>query len=83
MKDSVIQLKTGVQYYILEELEYKSKKYAYALQCNLETDTIDEENHIIMEIRMENDNMIVDEIQDDNLAIEIAKEFQKKFQTQV
>lgn len=80
MKDKIIELKTGVQYYILKELEYKSKKYAYAMQCDLKNDTLDEENPVVMELINENDNIVVKEIEDDNIALEVIKEFQKKFQ---
>ncbi len=81
MKNTVIQLKTGVSYYILEELVYNQKKYVMTVECNLDNDEMEEENLVMMEVKVENDNVIVDEIQDDNVALEVLKLFQKKFQS--
>ena len=41
VKDRIIELDNGINYYILEEISYKNKKYILAVVCNLEEETVD------------------------------------------
>lgn len=80
MKDKIIQLKTKDSYYILDEITYQNKRYAYAIPCDLETDFMNKDIAILMELTIEQQEIIVNEIQDDNIALEVLKIFQKRFQ---
>ena len=80
MKDMIFKLKNGKDYYILEELSHNNQKYALAIECNLEKDEINEEELVVMEVKVIDDNLIVDEIQDDNIAEEVITLFQEKIQ---
>ena len=53
MKNKVVKLHKGKDYYIIEELEYFGHLYALAAECNLEKDTINESELFLMEVRME------------------------------
>ena len=80
MKDKIISLKNGDSYYILDEIDYLEKKYAYGIPCNLKNESLNEGTAIIMELKTEQNQIIVDEIYDDEIALEVLKLFQKKFQ---
>ena len=80
MKDMIFKLKNGKDYYILEELSHNNQKYALATECNLEKDEINEEELVVMEVKVIDDNLIVDEIQDDNIAEEVITLFKEKIQ---
>ena len=80
MKDKVVKLHNGKDYYIIEELEYFGHLYAIAAECNLEEDTIKENELVLMEIQMDSQGMIAKEVKEETLANEIIKEFQKKMQ---
>lgn len=80
MKDMILKLKNGKDYYVLEEIEHDNKKYALVTECNLEKDEINEEELVVMEVKVINDELIVDEIYDDNIAEEVVMLFREKFQ---
>ena len=80
MKNKVVKLHNGKDYYIIEELEYFGHLYALAAECDLEKDTINESELFLMEVRMEKDRLIAEEGPDEIRAGEVIKEFQKKMQ---
>lgn len=71
IKDKIIKT-NEINYYILEEIEYDNKKYVMAAECNLEKDTFNDEKYIIMEIKIENNELITADIEDMDLASTIA-----------
>lgn len=83
MKDIILKLKNGKDYYILEELSHNNKKYALATECNLEKDEINEEELVVMEVKVIDDDLIVDEIYDDNIADEVVMLFKEKIQNNI
>jgi hypothetical protein len=68
IKDRIITLNNNHEFYILEEMEYNQKKYVLAAECDTKTDTIEQENLTVMEIKLIGDNIAADNIVDDNLA---------------
>ena len=82
MKDAILKLANNKSYYILEELDYNNKKYAFASECNLEKETLNEDEFVVMEVKLINDELVVDEIYDDKVAEEVTLLFKKKFQEQ-
>ena len=80
MKDKILKLKNGKDYYVLEELAHNNKKYALATECNLEKEEINEEELVVMEVKVIDDNLIIDEIYDDNIVEEVIILFKEKIQ---
>lgn len=80
MKDTILKLKNNKYYYILEELSYNNKKYAFATEYNPTEETVNEEEFIVMEIKLKDDKIVIDKIHDDNLTEEVTMLFRDKFQ---
>ena len=68
VKDKVIQMDNGKNYYVLEEIEYNGKKYILTLECDLNMDTVDSDNYLIMELGMLDGELSISTIKDDNVA---------------
>lgn len=73
IRDKIIELESGINYYILEEITYNNKKYALAVECDLEKEEINEDKYIVMELKLENNNLITADIEDDKEAAIISK----------
>ena len=78
MKNSLINLKNGNSFYILEDTVYNNKNYALAVSIN-EDDT-NKMNVVVMEYYFENGQIIVSEIADDNIAKTVTELLQQKLQ---
>ncbi len=68
LKDKVVQSENGRQYYVLEEINYDNKKYALALECDIDNDLINKDDYIVMEVTMNGDDLFLKNINDDDLA---------------
>ena len=73
IRDKIIELENGVNYYILEELTYNNKKYALAVECDLEKEEMNDDKYIVMEIKLDNNNLTTAYIEDDKAAAIISK----------
>ena len=69
----------GKEYYILEEMQYNSKKYLLSIECDLDSDEIDEDNYHVMELTIENDNLKINQIKDNELALKVTNMLINKF----
>lgn len=78
MKNSLINLKNGNSFYILEDTVYNNKNYALAVSIN-EDDT-NKMNVVVMEYYFENGQIMVSEIADDNIAKTVTELLQQKLQ---
>lgn len=78
MKNSLINLKNGNSFYILEDTTYNNKNYALAVSIN-EDDT-NKMNVVVMEYYFENGQIMVSEIADDNIAKTVTELLQQKLQ---
>ena len=78
MKNSLINLKNGNSFYILEDTIYNNKNYALAVSIN-ENDT-NKMNVVVMEYYFENGQIMVSEIADDNIAKTVTELLQQKLQ---
>ncbi len=78
MKNSLINLKNGNSFYILEDTTYNNKNYALAVSIN-ENDT-NKMNVIVMEYYFENGQIMASEIADDNIAKTVTELLQQKLQ---
>lgn len=78
MKNSLINLKNGNSFYILEDTTYNNKNYALAVSIN-ENDT-NKMNVVVMEYYFENGQIMASEIADDNIAKTVTELLQQKLQ---
>ena len=69
MRDKIIKMSDGQEYYILEDVEYNGKKYVLSLECNLDKDTVNENDYLVMEVAFENDDLMIKIVDD----VEVAK----------
>lgn len=51
MKDKIIELNNGKNYYVLEDLTLDDKYYIYCSLVNEVNETVDENNFVIVEVR--------------------------------
>lgn len=79
MKNSLIDLKNGSNFYVLEDIMYNNKNYALAVSIN-EDDT-DKMNIVVLEYYFENGQIMVNEIADDSIAKTVTELLQKKLQS--
>lgn len=82
LKDKIIEIEDGVNYYIIEEIDFNNKKYILAAQCDTLNDNVNEEDYIVKEICIENDNLVTKNIMDDNLASDIIEKLVTKVREQ-
>lgn len=78
MKDKVISLNSGEEYYILEELEYNDRKFGLGLKCDLEHDTANEDELELFEISMDDGNLVILNVTDQELATEVTNRILEK-----
>ena len=78
MKNSLINLKNGNSFYILEDTIYNNKNYALAVSIN--EDGTNKMNVVVMEYYFENGQIMVSEIADDNIAKIVTELLQQKLQ---
>ena len=67
MKDKVISTKDNLRMYVLDELEYKNKKYIMCIGVD-ENDEIIGANPHIYEVSVENNNLVTSDITDFEIA---------------
>lgn len=68
VKDKIMQMDNGKSYYVLEEVEYNGKKYILSLECDLDNDSVNSDDYLVMELCMDNDELSIRRIDDDNVA---------------
>lgn len=73
IKDRIIELENGTNYYILDDIAYMQKKYVLAAECDLENDSVNEDKYIVMELKINNNELFIVNIEDDNLANIVTK----------
>ena len=78
VKDKIIELENGINYYVIEEVDYNDKKYILAAMCDLEKEEVQEEDYIVMEIKIEDDALVTKNIHDDNIARIVTEKLIKK-----
>lgn len=73
IKDRIIELENGINYYILEDINYNEKKYVLAAECDLENDDVKDEKYIVLEVNVNNNDLLISNIKDDDVAIIVTK----------
>ena len=79
MKDKIIELNNGKNYYVLEDLTLDDKYYIYCSLVNEANETVDENNFVIVEVRKKVDGSysLID-IEDENDIFLITNLFLNK-----
>ena len=79
MKDKIIELNNGKNYYVLEDLTLDDKYYIYCSLVNEVNETVDENNFVIVEVRRKVDGSysLID-IDDENVIFLITNLFLNK-----
>lgn len=73
IKDKIIELNNGINYYILDEISYNNKKYILAAECDLEQDKLNEENYVVAEIKVEGTDLVTADIEDEEISQIVTK----------
>jgi len=68
VRDKIIQMDNGNNYYVLEEVEYNGKKYILTLECDLDKDDIKSEDYLVMELAINGDALSIKPILDNEVA---------------
>ena len=82
VKDKIIELENGTNYYILEEITYNDSKYILAAECNLDTEEVNEDEYIVQEIKLNNADLVTANIEDDTIAQTVTKLLIEKVRNQ-
>ena len=73
VKDRILDLDNGTSYYILEEVVYNDKKYVMACVCDTKSNYVNEDDYIVMELKINNDDLVIENIKDLELAKVVTK----------
>lgn len=78
MKDKIINIGSGEQYYILEELNYEDQKYILGAQCDIEKDQINEEKLLLFNVSIKDNDLVINNVNDQNLAEIVTEKILEK-----
>lgn len=78
MKDKIINIASGEQYYILEELNYQDKKYILGTFCDVEKDQINEEELVLFNVNIKDNDLIINNVNDQQLAQTVTEKILDK-----
>lgn len=73
IKDRIIELENGTNYYIIDDITYNQKKYVLAAECDLEKDTVTEDRYIVMELKINNNDLFIINIENDDTSKIVTK----------
>lgn len=74
MKDNILKLEEDTRVYVLDELEYKNKKYIFTIQLDENNEPI-EENVNALEVYVEDNNLIAKKIEDFEISSIVSNMF--------
>lgn len=74
MKNKIIETKDGKNFYILDDLTYNNKMFVFAIECDPVTETVKQDEFIIMECRMSGEEIGLYDV-DDETGISVANIF--------
>ena len=77
MKDIVITLDGKIKCYVVDELDYKGKKYIFCFQLD-DNDEMIKDSTYVLEVTIKNDKLITKKIQDFEVASVVNNMFLSK-----
>ena len=63
MIDKIIKLTDNTTIYILDEIDYKNRKFIYGVEWDSEKEIL-KENYFVLEVKVKNESLILDNIND-------------------
>lgn len=79
MKDMIVKLNNNINYYVIETIDFDKKKYAFCVECDKEKEEI-LNNYIIVEVKLKNDDLVFDNIENLDLLNNIQEMFFQKLE---
>ena len=67
MKDKVLRMNDNQRVYVVDELNYEDKKYIFAFEIDDNDDLLEDKPHTL-EVLIENDSLILNEIENFEIA---------------
>lgn len=77
MKDKVLKLNDSTKIYVIDELNYKDKKYIFGFEVTKDDDLIEDKPYIL-EVYISDDNLTLNEIEDFEVASVVQNIFLSK-----
>ena len=78
IKDKIIEMDNGKNYYVLNDVEYQNKKYLLTIECDIEKDEIVDEDYLVMELDIVDNELAIKQIKDDKIAMIVTDMLLKK-----
>ena len=82
INNKIIEISEKLKYYVIENIEYKGKKYILTTQYDENQNTINENEYHVMELDLENNNLKIKQIKDKNIANIVIKKLIEKTKNQ-
>ena len=80
IKNRIIQMENGRNYYVLEEVEYNNKKYVLSVECDLDKDYIEEDDYLIMEVALSGNDIVIKNVNSEKVAKIVSSILLEKIQ---
>ena len=80
IKDKIIKMENGLNYYVLEEVEYNNKKYVISVECDLDKDDIKEDDYLIMEVALSGNDIVIKNVNSEKVAKIVSSILLEKIQ---
>ena len=80
IKNRIIQMENGRNYYVLEEVEYNNKKYVLSVECDLDEDDIEEDDYLIMEVALSGNDIVIKNVNSEKVAKIVSSILLEKIQ---
>ena len=80
IKNRIIQMENGRNYYVLEEVEYNNKKYVLSVECDLDKDDIEEDDYLIMEVALSGNDIVIKNVNSEKVAKIVSSILLEKIQ---
>ena len=80
IKNRIIQMENGLNYYVLEEVEYNNKKYVISVECDLDKDDIEEDDYLIMEVALSGNDIVIKNVNSEKVAKIVSSILLEKIQ---
>lgn len=74
MKDNVITLENGIQYYVLNEIDHNGRRFILGIEVDNINDKV-KESYCILEVTSQNDKLVMGNITDSTLKSEVENIF--------
>ncbi len=78
LKNKIVTLNDQKEYYVLEELDDNNKKYLFLSMYHSDDESINEDQFLVVELKLENDHLTFHNIEEQNEAERISAMFLEK-----